>query len=317
MKTTKLSIFIFTTFLLCGCRSLQLTSEVTDTGKSLQYKIGDKPTFTYNYQTIYPPFGIDTVYKRSGFIHPLRTIGGEILTNLSPADHYHHFGLWYAWTKTTFEGNEIDFWNLNKKQGTVRFRQFNRISNNGFNATLDHIVFPDSPAEKVAMHEELTIKTGRASLPGYYIDYNVTLTCAGDSPITFEPHRYGGLVIRTREDWNTTSAEMTTSGGYNQSTADGTHAKWAYFQGKAGKENACILILSNPSNLNHPEPLRVWDEKVNPPKGDVMWNFSPTKEQPFTLLPGNSLKLRYRIYIFDDKINKVQAESLWKKYSKK
>ncbi|MFQ6928189.1 MAG: DUF6807 family protein [Parabacteroides merdae] len=64
------------------------------------------------------------------------------------ADHYHHFGLWYAWTKTTFEGNEIDFWNLHKKQGTVRFRNFEHVSDNGFVATLDHVVYPDSPAEK-------------------------------------------------------------------------------------------------------------------------------------------------------------------------
>lgn len=295
---------------------MEVQSVVTDTGKSLEYKIGNKPVFSFNYQTIYPPLGTDTVYKRSGFIHPLRTMGGEVLTNLSPSDHYHHFGLWYAWTKTTFEGNEIDFWNLNKKQGTVRFRQFNRISDIGFNATLDHIVYPDSSAEKVAMHEELDIKVGQSSLPGYYMDYNTTLKCAGDSPIILEVHRYGGLVIRVREDWNTSSAEMMTSEGLSRSKADGSHARWAYFQGKAGKGDACILILSNPSNLNHPEPLRVWDEKVNLSKGDVMWNFSPTKERPYTLKPGEVLKLSYRIYISDNTINEALAENLWEYYSK-
>ena len=158
--------------------------------------MGEKLLFSYNYATVYPVSGVDSVYKRSGFIHPLKTLGGEVMTNCSPADHYHHFGLWYAWTKTTFEGNEIDFWNLHKKQGTVRFRNFERVSDNGFVATLDHVVYPDSPAEKVAMNERLEINIGTTSLPGYYIDYHTTVRLAGPSPITMEAYRYGGICIR-------------------------------------------------------------------------------------------------------------------------
>lgn len=103
-----------------------------------------KHLFTYNYAVTYPPQGVDTAYKRSGFIHPLRTLEGEVLTNCSPSDHYHHFGLWYAWTKTTFEENEIDFWNLYKKQGTVRFRQFVEVQPDGFPlySTMWHIPTP-------------------------------------------------------------------------------------------------------------------------------------------------------------------------------
>lgn len=285
---------------------------VTDTGSVLEYKLGSKPLFSYNYALVYPPAGIDTVYKRGGFIHPLKALNGAVLTNLSPSDHYHHFGLWYAWTKTTFEGNEIDFWNLNKKQGTIRFRDFEQISDNGFKARLDHIVYPDSPNEKVAMHEELNIKVGEAGQDGYYIDYNTILRCATSSPIIFEAYRYGGLVIRTREDWNDKNAEMLTSEGVTRADADGSHARWCYFQGKTEKGDACILIVSCPANLNHPEPMRVWDKTVNPANEDVMWNFSPTKEQPFTLIPGQSFHLSYRIYILDTKIDADKAEMLFK-----
>ena len=151
MKTAIFSIGVFLISLFLGsCQPSETSCSVVDTGKTLDYKIGDKLLFSYNYTTVYPASGVDSVYKRSGFIHPLKTLGGEVMTNCSPADHYHHFGLWYAWTKTTFEGNEIDFWNLHKKQGTVRFRNFEHVSDNGFVATLDHVVYPDSPAEKVA-----------------------------------------------------------------------------------------------------------------------------------------------------------------------
>lgn len=311
MKTAFISVLLCCISLSLGsCRPSESSFSVVDTGKSLEYKMGEKQLFSYNYAMVYPVPGVDTVYKRSGFIHPLKTSGGEVLTNCAPSDHYHHFGLWYAWTKTTFEGNEIDFWNLNKRQGTVRFRSFERISDTGFIAALDHVVYPDSPAEKVAMYEQLEIKIGKTDLPGYYIDYHTTVRCAGSSPITMEVYRYGGICIRTREDWNDQTAEMLTSEGFTRDQADGSRARWCYFQGKAGEQDACILIVADPSNLNYPEPLRVWDKTVNKPAGDVMWNFSPTKQQAFTLEPGKELTLFYRIYVLDQKINSTTAEAL-------
>lgn len=92
--------------------------------------------------------------------------------------------------------------------------------------------------------------------------------------------------------------------------ADGSRARWCYYQGKAGNEKACILIVASPSNLNYPEPLRVWDKTVNKPAGDVMWNFSPTKQKAFTLEPGKELSLSYRIYVLDKNINATTAEVL-------
>lgn len=311
MRTISFFTFILiSVFLFGACQSQHVSFRVVDTGETLHYQYGDQPLFAYRYATVYPPAGIDTVYKRSGFIHPLRTLQGEVLTNCSPADHRHHFGLWYAWTKTTFERNEIDFWNLNKRQGTVRFKHFEQITDNGFTASLEHIVYPDSSAEKVAMDETLEIRLGKTDLSGYYIDYHTTLRCAGSSPITFEAYRYGGICLRTRADWNDQTSEMLTSDGYTRNQADGSHARWCYLQGIAGSQEACVLVVASPANLNYPEPLRVWDATVNPPAGDIMWNFSPTKEKAFTLQPGGTLRLAYRIYVLDEKIDQTTAEKL-------
>jgi hypothetical protein len=111
----------------------------------------------YNYGTVYPPEGIDSSYRRSGFIHPIWSPQGAILTSIQPKDHYHHYGLWNPWTATEFEGHEIDFWNLARKLGTVRFTTFASVTEGpvygGFKAVQDHVVFPDSSAEKTAMKE--------------------------------------------------------------------------------------------------------------------------------------------------------------------
>lgn len=311
MKTTLISTFFL--LLLYGC---QPSLHHIDTGYTLEYRLGDKSLFTYNYATVYPPAGADSVYQRSGFFHPVNSINGETLTNLSPPDHYHHYGLWYAWTKTTFEGKEIDFWNVGKRQGTVSFREFTDISDSGFSAILDHIAYPDSLSTQKVMKENLKIKIGKTPISGYYIDYTTTLQCATDSPVTLEQYRYGGLVIRTREDWTPARADFLTSEGFTRKDADNSDARWAYFQGKADKDDACILILSHPSNLNHPEPLRVWDENANAGTGDMMWNFSPTKKQSYTLVPSEKLTLHYRIFILDQLISPDEAEKLWQIFSK-
>src|SRR5678816_2620607 len=59
---------------------------------------GDQMLLTYQFKTVYPPAGQDTNYKRSGFIHPLYTPHGQVLTRIQPPDHYHHYGIWNAWT---------------------------------------------------------------------------------------------------------------------------------------------------------------------------------------------------------------------------
>jgi len=85
---------------------------------------GDQKLLTYQFKPVYPPAGQDTNYKRSGFIHPLYTPHGQVLTRIQPPDHYHHYGIWNAWTHTFFEGDTVDFWNIKGRQGTVRFVKF-------------------------------------------------------------------------------------------------------------------------------------------------------------------------------------------------
>ena len=91
---------------------------------ALTLKAGDNNLLRYQYETVYPPAGIDSVFRRSGFIHPLWSPQGQVLTRTQPPDHYHHYGLWNPWTHVLFEGDTVDFWNLNARQGTVRFADF-------------------------------------------------------------------------------------------------------------------------------------------------------------------------------------------------
>ena len=106
---------------------------------------GNQKLLQYNFETVYPPQGIDTAFKRSGFIHPLWTPSGKSLTRIQPPDHYHHYGIWNPWTHVLFEGDTVDFWNIKGRQGTVRFGNFVSVSTGPlyaeYQALHEHVAF--------------------------------------------------------------------------------------------------------------------------------------------------------------------------------
>lgn len=282
---------------------------------------GNKNLLQYNFKTVHPPAGVDTAYKRSGFIHPLNTPRGQALTRINARDHYHHWGMWNPWTHVLFEKDTVDFWNLKDRKGTVRFSGFGTIDEgavySGFTALHEHIAFKKTGGEKNAINELQTVRIYRPSAKSnYYImDINVQLNCASESPVKLLEYRYGGLGIRATEAWTKDNSMTLTSEGKDRKGADGSLARWCLTQGQLGDDYGGLVMMSYPANYNHPEPLRVWPENSNG-RGDVFLNFSPTKNKDWMLEPGKSYLLKYRFLVFNDKMGKAEAEELWKSFAR-
>ncbi len=291
-----------------------------DTSGALTITFSNQPLLSYQHHITYPPSGIDSIYKRSGFIHPLYTPKGQVLTTIQPADHYHHYGIWNPWTHTLFENDTIDFWNLHARKGTVRFVAFTeKYATQNFAAytTLqEHVVLYKNKTEKVALKEWQTVKVYTPDSTQYIIDISSKLICATASPVQLLTYRYGGgLGWRTTDYWNKDNCEVLTSEGKNRSNTDGSTARWIMAQGNLPQNNwGGMMILSHPGNYNHPEPLRIWDETGNNGKGDLFINFSPTKTKDWVLTPGNEYVLKYRLIVFNGKQNNVQANTAWNNY---
>jgi hypothetical protein len=281
---------------------------------------GGNNLLRYNYKTIYPPKGIDTVYRRSGFIHPLWSPRGQELTRINASDHYHHWGLWNPWTHVLFEKDTVDFWNLASKQGTVRFENFISTTSGdvlaGFKSLHHHVVFKKDGTEKVAINEVQSVKIYQpAPNQNYYIaDVTIRLNCATENPVLLLQYRYGGLGIRATQEWNRDNSEVITSEGKNRKESDGSTARWVMVQGATNGDHAGLVMMSYPTNYNHPEPLRVWPEDTNK-RGDVFLNFSPTKNMNWLLIPGKEYLLKYRLLIFNDKFSKEKAEEAWQNFA--
>ena len=281
---------------------------------------GNVNFLSYYFKTVYPPSGVDTAYRRSGFIHPLWAPHGQVLTRIQPPDHYHHYGIWNPWTHVEYEGDTIDFWNINTRQGTVKFADFVSVESgpvySEFDAVHHHVVFIKTGGEKIAMKELQSVRvySQGKNKDFFIVDFNIQLNCAGESPVKLLEYRYAGLGWRTTEKWDNKNSMVLTSEGKTRKDADGSKAKWCIVQGEIDDDYAGVVMMSFPTNYNFPEPLRIWPENQYN-RGDMFANFCPTKDMDWLLKPRRNYVLRYRFLVYNGKIDAEKAENSWEYFA--
>lgn len=313
-------------FLFRNEKSKILNIITTDlTSEAIILRKGSSDILHYQKAVMYPPAGVDTSYKRSGFIHPLISPAGNILTRVSPPDHYHHVGIWNPWTKVKIGNHVTDFWNLYEKQGTVKFAGINSTVNGpvygGFSVKQDHIDFQGALPEELAINEVWDVRAWNSEplsgLKAYMVDLTTFLSVAGNESIVLEAYRYGGGIgIRANEEWTKDNSTVLTSEGKTRLDADGTRARWTDLNG-AFKNNgkSGIVFFSHPANREHPEPMRVWPIDANNGRGDAYFEFCPIRHKDWTLYPGNLYRLKYRMLVYDGKIDKAVADRIWNDFA--
>jgi len=277
------------------------------------------PILVYRHGPVAPPEGKSPNYTRSGFIHPLYSPSGEVLTAMHPYDHTHHFGLWNPWRKTEFEGRETNFWEIANGQATVRFARFESVTAGpvfgGFRALHEHVVLKAPGGEKVALNEVWDVRAWNTGDGIFLIDFVTTQRCASESPLTIKAYRYGGFGFRGRLGWHGDNSDCLTSEGKTRANGHASRARWCHVYGDTPKGGAGVLFMSYPGNRAHPEPMRLWPPKANKGKDNIFFNFCPTQKKPWTLEPGNTYVLRYRMSVYDGKPSKSGAERLWQGFA--
>ncbi len=295
--------------------------EVIHDHGNLIVKSNGKNVLQYNFNIAPLPKGVPEIYNRAGFIHPLWSPQGEVLTRIQPPDHHHHVGIWNPWTHTKFMGKEIDFWNLNKGEGTIKPSTIISTTSNdlygGFRVIHDHIDLNGlSPkGYNVALKEEWNVRVWNVANNAWLIDFVSTMNCATDSAFTILEYRYQGFGFRATKKWNDKTANLLTSEGKNKEDGNATRARWCDVNGISEFGNSGVLFITHPSNYNYPEPIRIWPLGANKGKENVFFNFNPAMDRNWVLEPGKDYRLRYRMYVYDGKIDADQAEKLWQDFT--
>ncbi|MBK6283453.1 MAG: PmoA family protein [Draconibacterium sp.] len=290
--------------------------------RDMSLMMNEKPILKYRYAVTYPPEGINPIFKRSGFIHPLYSPEGEVLTRIQAPDHYHHYGIWGPWTHTHIGDRQVDFWNLGEGQGTVKFTGFLTEEEgaiySGFEALQQHIDFGAKGEDQVAMNEILDVRAWNIGEGVWMVDYTTSINSPLQNGILLDAYRYGGGIgFRATEKWKKDNCTVLTSDSKTRIDADGSFAKWCIVEGESATKDgrSGILFMSHPSNRMHPEPMRVWPLDANAGRGDMYFEFVPIRHEEWKLEPKQNYTLKYRMIIFDGKIEAKTAEMYWNSFA--
>lgn len=261
---------------------------------------------------------INPVYRRGGYLHPVFTPKGKLVTDDFPLQHTHHHGIWFPWTKVEFEGHKPDFWNMGGGSGRVDFvklaQTWSGPVHGGFRSQHQFEDLTVKPAKPV-LHETWEVRVYAmqgGNRPKWIFDLISTQSCAGKSPLLLPQYRYGGLGVRGNRAWDheadNPTQYLTANGVSNRIDAHATRARWCYMGGQVNGEKAGLAILGHPDNFRAPQPMRVH------PK-EPFFNFAPQQFGAMSIEPGRPYVSRYRFVTLDGIPEKEDLARIWADYA--
>jgi hypothetical protein len=267
---------------------------------------GEHPILVYNHGILrreeYSPR-----FDRSGYVHPLYGLDGEVLTDDFPRDHPHHRGLFWAWAHVRVGEKESSPWHV---QG-IR-SQFVRWLHRDASATAAVLGVENGwyNGDSKVVTERVWLRIYPACGDERAIDVDLTLT-AETSPVVIwgaAEKSYGGMTVRFGPRKKTT---ITTAAGQSMEDLNLAHLAWAdltaQFPGASGRSGAALLL-----DRSHPHIPPTWITRHYGCLG-VGW---PGIE-PVTLEPGQPVRCRYRVLIHRGQVDAQQLAAAFEAFDRK
>lgn len=292
--------------------------------KSLAIYSGEKPLLAYNLQSPPAPQGIDPVYERSGFLHPVYSPEGQILTATFPADHVHQHGIFSAWVKTTYKGQAVDFWNLPGRTGRVLHHrvaaQFEDDQQAGFEVELLHRVMSDPPIDVVLENWKVTAHPTDGTY--HCFDLETVQIALTDEPLMIEKYHYGGVAVRGPVAWllssdsdrkavdsprNETNTILNNL-GQDRLAGNHAHAQWVAMSGQLQDKPTSIVMLDHPQNFRAPQAARLHPTKP-------YFCFAPCIDGQFVIDRDHPYHARYRFLITDTEADPNWLQKQWEHWA--
>ena len=284
-------------------------------GGRLTVSVNGRRLLDYVMRGELPSADVKPVFRRGGYLHPVLTPSGRAVTDDYPPDHFHHHGIWFAWTKTEFEGRAPDFWNMGDGTGTVEFVSLDGVwggrVHGGFKSRHRHVDL-SGRSPKVVLEEVWEVTAygvGGGPQPYFVFDLVSTQACASTSPLVLSEYRYGGMGFRGHRDWKgKDNAFFLTSEGKDRGNGHATRARWCHVGGRVRGQLAGLAILDHPSNFRSPQPMRIHPD-------DPFFNFAPPQLGKFEIVPGEPYVSLYRFVVADGPPDATEIERLWRDYA--
>ena len=302
--------------LVSGERPVEESVKATRVERKLKVSLGKHPLLEFQAEPgEFPRADIKELFRRGGYIHPILSPSGKMITDDFPPNHIHHHGVWWSWTKTEFDGRHPDFWNMGDGKGKVEFvalgRSWSGPVHAGWTARFRYV---DLTAAKpvVAVNETWEVKVYNAPRVerGWIFDLVSTHECATDQPLKLPEYRYGGLGLRGNRAWNgkENTHFLTSEGITDREKGHATRARWCDMSGMIDGSEAGITIFCHPENFRAPQPMRIHPD-------EPFFNYAPMQAGDMMIEPGKKYVSRYRFFVHDGAPDKATIDAIWNDYA--
>ena len=268
---------------------------------------GGKVVLVYN--KVSPPFPpqIDPVFQRSGFLHPVFSPRGKVVTDVFPADHPHQQGIFSAWVRTRWRDRKVDFWNVARGTGQVTHERvvstFQDESKAGFKVQL--ILRALHPPKTDILRETWKVTVRPSEEDVHCFDLESTQENLTESPLIIDEYHYGGFAVRGPMSWlepkdpgwteelgSQSGSRFLNDLGSDRLAGNHQRARWVSMYSRDSNRMATITMLCHPSNRGAPQATRLHPTKP-------YFCFAACVDGEFTIEPDDPLRSRYRYLVTD------------------
>lgn len=229
-------------------------------------------------------------------------------------DHPHHRSLWF----THGDVNGISFWHEGEKTGEIVHREFVKREGGpvGRIVTRNDWIGPDG---KRVLQDERSFTFGTDG-EARYIDMDVTLK-ASDGPVTFGDTKEGSGGVRVAGPLKVDAKQggaIVNANGLRDGEAWGKQAPWVDYHGPLGGQTVGIAIMNHPSSYRFPTywHVRTYGLFTANPWGVRDFTGDKNADGGDTLPAGQSITLRYRIYLHAGDEKEGHVAEAYERYAK-
>lgn len=243
------------------------------------------------------------------FIFPVNGPSGRSLTRMGhpgdPAGHSHHNSVWLSLNDV----NGVNFW-ADGSTGRIRHRSLDVLHDGNDSAyAVSQADWVDSSG-KVVLREKRLTGVQVISLSEWMLLIDVAFT-APDAPATISQEAFGPIGVRMSK-W----IGVHPGGGTIRNSEDAVGekaifrkpARWVDYSGRSADRTVeGITLMDHPGNLRHPAVFHV--------REDGWMGAVHTQDSPYRIEAGETLRLRYALYVHRDMLTPTKIDSMWKRFA--
>ncbi len=295
--------------------------KLTETDDKIRITLRGKPVLEYVKTARPVPSGIAKHFRRSGYIHPVYSPTGEKVTGDYPADHAHQHALFFAWTKSSYDGQETDFWNQAKELAGVEFREIVDVTRGDSQVSFraKHAFTVGQGDTRVdALMEIWKVTVHQTPEDHFLFDIESVQQCVTDKPLVLKKHHYGGMAFRGNVEWLKDKEDrdlkpgdlrFLTSEGKGRLDGNHTRPNWVALNGRLGGQDVSVSVFGNLQNFRAPQHVRLHPNKP-------YFCFAPAVVGQFKIEPGQKYVSRYRYLVRSELATAQDNKAHWERYAK-